>query len=79
MGFLTKFTAWKWVGVTGSRLNLPPLTPSSVASCGQRQLGVSQWTILVALLKSLIYTHTHTHIHKHIHTNSSRYTSGRGL
>ena len=38
------------VGVTASQLDLPSLTPLSVAGCGRLQLGVAHWATSVALL-----------------------------
>ena len=34
-------------GGANSQLDLPSLSPLSVASCGRLQLGVTQWTISV--------------------------------
>ena len=39
------------VGVTASRLDLPSLSPLSVAGCGRLKLGVAHWVTLVALLE----------------------------
>ena len=39
------------VGGAISQLNLPSLTPLSVAGCGRLQLGVSQWAVSVEYCK----------------------------
>ena len=36
---------------TASKLDLPSLTPLSVAGCGRLQLGVANWATAVALLQ----------------------------
>ena len=38
-------------GVTASQLDLPCLTPSSVAGCGRLQLGAAYWATWTALLQ----------------------------
>ena len=42
------------VGDATSRLDLPSLTPLSVAACGQLQLGVPHWATSVYYSKELI-------------------------
>ena len=37
--------------VTASQLNLPSLTPLTVAGCGRLHLGVAHWATSVALLQ----------------------------
>ena len=38
-------------GVTASQLDLPSLTPLSVAGCGRLQLGAAHWATSVTLLQ----------------------------
>ena len=41
-----------WVGDATSQLDLPSLTPLSVAGCGRLQLGVSHWATSVITASS---------------------------
>ena len=43
------------MGLTASQLDVPSLTPLSVAGCGRLQLGVTHWATSVALLKVVIF------------------------
>ena len=40
-------------GVTAGQLDLPPLTPLSVAGCGRLQLRAAHWATSVALLQAV--------------------------
>ena len=51
-------TALCWVGGNGQSLDLPSLTPLSVAAFGRLQLGAPHWASLVALLQ-VAYNLTH--------------------
>ena len=41
----------EWRGVTANQLDLPSLTPVSVAGCGRLQLKAAHWATWVTLLQ----------------------------